>query len=90
MDGHSIPGDGDTVLHIKNGSGSSINVTIQTGGTFEGEAVADKVVAIAAGAEKLIGRFRPALYNQPAGADGGKVLVDFSAVTTVTCAAFGV
>lgn len=88
--GTELPGDGDTVLHVKNGSGVSINVTVQTGGTLEGEPVADKVVAVAAGAEKFIGPFRPAAYNQPVGAasHANKVIVDYSAVTTVTIAAF--
>lgn len=86
--GHSIPGDGDHILHVKNGSGSSINVTIQTAATEDGLAVADQIVAIAAGAEKFIGPFRPATYNRASGdpTDPGLVWVDFSAVTTVTVA----
>lgn len=90
VDGHSLDGDGDVVLEVVNGGGASINVTIQTGGTLVGKAVADTVVAIAAGERRHIGRFRSDLYNQPSGPDVGRVLVDFSAVTSVTVAALGV
>lgn len=88
--GHSIEGDGDVILMVVNGGVGSINVTIQTGATLGGEAVADKVVAVGAGATKLIGRFRPDLYNQASGADEGLVYVDFSGVTSVTVAAISV
>lgn len=90
-DGHSVEGGGDVILLIENGSGSSINVTVQTAATTDGLAVSDQVVAVAAGALKAIGPFRPTTYDRASGAsDAGKVYVDFSAVTTVTCAALGV
>ena len=90
VNGHSIDGGGDTILLVNNGSGASINVTIQTAATTDGLAVADQVVAVAVGALKAIGPFRSATYDRAAGdTDGGKVYVDFSAVTTVTCAARG-
>jgi hypothetical protein len=82
-DGHSIANDGRVFHHVKNGSGSSINVTMPTPVTVDDLAVADLVVAIAAGAEKMIGPFPPGIYNQ---ADG-TMHVDYSAVTTVTVAA---
>lgn len=89
--GHMIPGDGGVIIQVKNTSGSPINVTVQTGGTLLGEPVTDKVIAVpATTGDKLIGPFPPALYNQPSGADAGKVYIDFSAVTSVTCAAFRV
>lgn len=75
--------DGEEFLVVKNGSGAPINVTVTTGGTLMGAAVADTVVAVAAGAEEFIGPFPPALYNQPS---TDYVFVDFSAVTTVTVA----
>lgn len=85
VDGHSIPGDGDHWLEIKNTNGAPVNVTILTGGTLMGEAVADKVVSIpATTGDKIIGPFPPALYNQ---ADG-LVYVDFASVTGVTAACF--
>jgi len=88
VDGHSIPGTGDIVLHVKNTNGAPMNVTVQTGGTLVGEPVTDKVVSVpATTGDRIIGRFNAALYNQPSGADAGKVYVDFSAVTGVTIAA---
>lgn len=87
--GTELPGDGSTFLYVKNGGGAPINVTIVTGGTLDGEPVADKVVAVANAAEKMIGPFRPSAYNQPEGAShAGKVTIDYSAVTSVTIAAF--
>lgn len=88
VDGHSIPGGGDTVLIVNNGSGGSINVTIQTAATEDGLAIADQVVAVGAGVQKVIGPFRPGTYNRASGdTDPGLVYVDFSAVATVTCKA---
>lgn len=82
VDGNSFANDGNTFHHVKNGSGSSINVTYQTPGTVDDLAVTDRVVAVAAGAEKMIGPFPPGIYNQ-----SGEVYVDYSAVTTITVAA---
>jgi hypothetical protein len=82
-DGHSVGNRGTMFLHVKNGSGGSINVTLVTPITVGGRAVGDDVVAVGAGAEKMIGPLDPNTYNT---ADG-VVHVDFSAVTTVTCAA---
>lgn len=88
--GTALAGTGDIVLHVKNGGVSPINVTIVTGGTLEGEPVADKVIAVANGSEKLFGPFRPTVFNQPTGAPShaNQVTIDYSAVTSVTIAAF--
>lgn len=90
VDGHSIPGTGDVVLHVKNASAASMNVTVQTPGNQEGLAIADQVVAVPASGERFIGRFRPTTYTRDAGADVGQVYIDFSAVASVTVAALGV
>lgn len=85
VDGHSLVNtDRNTVLFLyaNNGSGSPINVTVQTPGTVRGNAIADVVVAVAAGAERLIGPLPASFYNQ---ADG-TVYVDFSDVTSLTVA----
>jgi hypothetical protein len=87
VDGHSVPPG--AILHVKNGSGVSINVTIQTGATSAGRAIADDVVAVGAGAEKMILLQNRALLARQDAPDRGKVYVDFSAVTTVTIAALG-
>jgi hypothetical protein len=87
VDGHSVANDGKlTFVHVKNGSGGEVTVTIDTPGTVDGLAIADRTVAVPAGEERIIGPFPTAYYNQ---ADG-TVHVDFSAVTSVTIAAFKV
>lgn len=78
------------MLIVKNGSGSSINVTVQTGRTSKGRAVADDVIAVPAGAERWIALTDRRLLAREAAPDLGKVWVDFSAVTTVTAAAVSV
>lgn len=84
-DGHSIVNEGKkTWLEVLNGGAGSINVTIQTPGTIDGLAVADRVIAVGAGARKKIGPFPVAEYNQSDGA----VYVDFSDVASVTVGAF--
>lgn len=87
VDGASVtPG---AFLVVKNGSGGSINVTIQTPETRAGLGVADLVVPVAAGAEAWIKPGQTATFARPSGgSDPGQIWVDFSAVTTVTVGAF--
>lgn len=87
VDGNAITGDGKQILHVINGGGSPITVTIVTGGTFQGKAVADETVVVTNGEERFIGRFNSALYNDPT---TGLVNVDYSDVTTVTVAVLSV
>lgn len=71
-----------TILIVKNGSASSINVTLVTPGTLNtGDAYPDKVIAVPAGTERWI----PVLpdYQAP----GGLAAVNFSATASVTVAA---
>jgi hypothetical protein len=81
--------DGRTFLRVKNGGGASINVTIAKQaasvnvGGFGALAVADEVIAVAAGAEKDIGPFPAGRFNDA----NGQVNVSYSGVTTVTVAA---
>lgn len=75
--------NGRTLLLVKNGSGSSINATVITQiADIDGNVVPDKVIAIAAGAEKLIGPFPPGIYNDTTGV----AEVDISVVTSITIA----
>lgn len=82
-DGHKIENTGREFVHVKNASGASVNVTIQTPGTVDGLAVADRVVAVPASEERMIGPFAPSDYNQ----DDDEVYVDYSATSSVTAAA---
>lgn len=78
---HDFINNGNTTLIVKNGGGSSINVTLNYAADKYGR-TGTKVVAVAAGAEKIIGPFVPELYNQD-----GKVQFDLSGATTVTVTA---
>lgn len=91
VDGHSIPGGGGTLLVVNNAAGAPITVTIETAATEDGLAVADQAVTVAAGTQKVIGRFRSTTYDRPVGGtDAGLVWVNFSAVTSVTVGAIAV
>lgn len=81
VDGNSVVQTGHRVLKVINGSAASINVTLPTPGTVDGLAVADRVVAVPAGATRYISVVNTA-YRQP----DGTVLIDYSAVATVTVA----
>jgi hypothetical protein len=74
-----ITNNGRRVVHVKNGSGGSINVTENIGGTVDGQAATARVVAVAAGADKFFGPW-PVGVNQ---ADG-TVWIDYSATASVT------
>lgn len=76
------------MLLVKNGSGSSMNVTVVIPGTDAyQQARPDVVVAVAAGAEKAIGPF-PLDVGDPA--VGGLVTVTYSLATSVTVALMSV
>jgi hypothetical protein len=77
---------GDNVrLIVRNGGGSSINVTIPRYPATDAEGVAETalVVAVPAGGERWIGPLYGTRYTNPA---TGNVEVAYSAVTSVTVA----
>lgn len=81
-----VPGSSN-FLHVKNGGGSSITVTVVTPATVDASlAVADRAVTVAAGAESMI-KVTPELYRDPA---TGLAAITYSGVTTVTVAAISV
>lgn len=77
--------EGKTFLQVFNDSASPITVTIKTNYTVLGLALSDQTITVAAGVQKIAGPFTSAFHQ-----DGGNkiVNVDFSAVTSVTAAAF--
>ena len=88
-DGDVADNNGNLFLHIKNGGGSEITVTItaQTtsveSGAYGELTKANASVAIAASGEAFIGGFAPAAFN-----DGdSEIAITYSAVTSVTIAA---
>lgn len=81
-DGNKFSNDGRMFLHVKNGGGAPITVTIQTPGTVDDLAIADQAVVVTNAEERMIGPFPPTIYNQ----SDRMVYVDYSAVTSVTVA----
>lgn len=78
--GDEFVNTGKEMLVVKNADGGSHSVTIPRTRTVDGQPAASLVVAVPAGATRLIGPFRPADYN-----DGeGKVQVTYDGVTDVT------
>jgi hypothetical protein len=77
-----------TFLHVKNGSGGSIDVTITTPNTVDGLAVADLVVAVPAGEERMIGPF-PRIYEayDTDNSIESAIQATYSSVTSLTVAA---
>lgn len=88
VDGEMFVNTGKEFLQVINGAGAPINVTLVTGKSVDGLAVADRVVAVTNGQSRLIGPLSTDLYNQPGPTDAGKVYVDFSSVTTITVAVY--
>lgn len=84
--GDKFTPDSCTYLHVKNGSGAPINVTIVTPNTVFGDAIADRVVAVGATSEAVIGPF-PAQHFANS-ADSGLAAITYSGVTSLTIGAF--
>jgi hypothetical protein len=81
--GDKVVPDGRTMLHVKNGGGSSITVTVVVPGSTYGQANPDVAVTVPNGGERMIGPF-PIEIADPA---DGLVAITYSAVTSVTVAA---
>jgi hypothetical protein len=78
----------DTILHVKNGGAAARTITIVTPKeAFPGAAVADTIVNVPAGGERLIGPFPYQHYAKPS---DGLANVTYDAVTSVTVAALQV
>lgn len=85
-DGHAIANEGDAFIYVKNASGGSIDVTVETPAKVQGVDLEEIVVAVGAGAEEAIRLPSPGIANQVSGALYG-TFVTFSAVTSLTIAA---
>jgi hypothetical protein len=80
---------GATFLQVHNGSGGSINVTIAATVVVDGLALANLVVAVPAGQDRLIGPFPVRTFAQEdESPDAGRVYVNYSAQASVTRGAF--
>ena len=81
--GDQFLNDGDTILYFKNTNASSRTVTIATGGTIGGLAIADASVTLAQNDEKVVGPFRPDIFND----SSGYIQLTYTADAGVTVAA---
>lgn len=84
--GDQFLNDGDIILYFKNTNASSRTVTVATGGTIGGLAIADVTVALAQNEEKVVGPFDPRIFND----SSGYVQLTYTAATDVTVAAIRV
>lgn len=82
--GDTFPNDGRTYLHIKNGGGSSITLTVTTQLTVDGKALADDSITVTNGQERIVGPFPPGIYNDAS----NQVSLGYSGVTSVTVGVF--
>lgn len=80
-DTYQVQNDGKTVLHVKKTGANPCNVTIQTPGTVDGQAIADRVVTVpAASGDKIIGPLSREAYSDT-------LNITFSEITGLTFAA---
>lgn len=81
--------DGKTFLHVKNGSGGSITVTVTpqnpnvNTGSHGPAVVATVAIAIGAGSERMIGPFAKQAFNN----SSKQLVITYSGVTSLTIAA---
>lgn len=77
--GNKFENDGKTILDLhNNGVAGSATVTILTGGTVDGKAVADTTVTLSTGQRKRVGPFKRSVYNVGSGDDAGCVCLTYS------------
>jgi hypothetical protein len=83
--GDTFNPDSRTLLHVKNGGGSAITVTLTVQGSGPGGNPAqNRVISVPNGSERMFGPFDPAGFADV----NGNCAIAYSAVTTVTVAAF--
>ena len=70
-------------LHVKNGGGSSITVTLTATAAVRGQAVSNVTVSVPAAGERMIGPLSSDLLKN---ASDGLCAIGYSGVTTVTVA----
>lgn len=75
------------ILHVKNGGGSPITVTLAATGAVRGQVATSPTVSVPAAGERMIG---PLPVELLAGAVDGLCAISYSGVTTVTVAAIRV
>ncbi len=74
--GDEFDNNGVEFVHIKNGTGGDITVTIETPATVDGLAVAERTVVVTLAEDRFIGPFPRSVYNDSA----AKVQLTYSAI----------
>lgn len=86
--GDTFVPDKDTFLHVKNGGGGAITVTVVTPRSDAiGNVIADNAVSVTNGQERMIGPFPYEHYADPS---TGVANISYSGVASVTVGAFRV
>lgn len=81
-DGHSFTNTGDEFVIVTNDYTDTVTMTVVTGGTIGGLAIADVDVAVAAGATAIVGPFQTGIFNQ----SSGDIYLNWNAAVTSTVA----
>lgn len=81
--GDTVPNDGSTFLHFKNGSGAPITVSVAVQGKVDGLTPAARTYIIPAGGDGMFGPFPVDNYNNST----QSLVLTYSGVTTLTVAA---
>lgn len=82
--GDALVPSSTTFLHVINGGGSPVTVTLVTPGVVDGDlAIADRAITVTNGTNKMI-PVSPETFRDPA---TGLATITYSAVTSVTVAA---
>ncbi|ADE43455.1 tail protein [Streptomyces phage phiSASD1] len=79
--GDSAPVGGGLKLHVSNGSGSAVTVTLVTPGTLDGLAIGDAALVVPAGGHGFVPLTQ--IYRDPI---TGRANITYSAVTSVNVA----
>lgn len=82
VDGNFFTNNGEAFIHIINGSGGSLTVTVDSPQLCNQGSTHDLAVAVPAGEERMIGPFDPKRFND----DDGYVQLTYSGVTSLTIA----
>lgn len=82
-DGNSFTNDGKqyAILEVA-GAAVDVIATFVTQTTVDGQAVADRTVAVGANSRKIVGPFPPETYNVKETTDNGKVVVTWAGTLT--------
>jgi hypothetical protein len=86
--GDQVAPSAQTFLHVKNGSGGALTVTVAAvagAAPYANLPIGNLAVSVPAGGERMIGPILPAPFADPA--NSGNAVITYSGVTSLTIAA---